>query len=267
MIAQKLDHAGSLSTLLVQARLAWKSPAENRTHLEQQLAQCAKPFDLAVFPETFTTGFLGDPNVPSEDMDGPTLDWMKTLAAKRNCALAGSAVIVVDGQRFNRFLLVTARGEVHHYDKRHLFGYGGENQRYAAGRQRRVFKLGDWRICPQICYDLRFPVWCRNRDDYDLLVFVANWPVGRIQHWTALLQARAIENQAWVIGVNRVGEDGNGVAYPGCSQVYDPAGKLVADLQSNEEARVVELALARVAGIRSEFPFQADADRFEPGSL
>ncbi|MGH8035940.1 MAG: amidohydrolase, partial [Lysobacterales bacterium] len=255
--------AGALAILLVQARLAWKSPAQNRAHLEQQLDRCDKPFNLAVFPETFTTGFLGDPNLPSEDMDGPTLAWMKSLAAKHRAALAGSAVIVVDGQRFNRFLLVTAQGEVQHYDKRHLFGYGGENQRYVAGRERCVMRLGDWRICPQICYDLRFPVWCRNRGDYDMLMFVANWPGKRIHHWTALLRARAIENQAWVIGLNRVGEDGNGVAYPGHSQVYDPGGTLIMDLQSNEEARLIELQLAHVAATRGEYPFQADADDFE----
>jgi len=257
------NSSGSLSAVLVQARLAWKNPAENRDHLEAQLALCTAPFDLAIFPEAFTTGFLGDPNVPSEDMDGPTLAWMKNLAARYGAAMAGSAVIVVDGQRFNRFLLVTANGDVQHYDKRHLFGYGGENQRYVAGAERRVLRLGDWRICPQVCYDLRFPVWCRNRDDYDLLLFVANWPGSRIQHWTTLLQARAIENQSWVIGLNRVGEDGKGIAYPGRSQVYDPAGRLVVDLESIEETRLVELPLSTVAETRREYPFQADADRFE----
>lgn len=258
-----VSFATPLAVALVQARLAWKNPAENRDHLEAQLALCDAPFDLAVFPEAFTTGFLGDPDLPSEDMNGPTLAWMKALAARHGAAMAGSAVIVVDGQRFNRFLLVTPDGEVQQYDKRHLFGYGGENRRYVAGAERRVLRLGDWRICPQVCYDLRFPVWCRNRDDYDLLLFVANWPGSRIHHWTALLQARAIENQCWVIGLNRVGEDGKGIAYPGSSRVYDPAGRLVAGLESVEMTCRVELPLEAVAEARREYPFQADADRFE----
>lgn len=258
-----MNASSTLSTLLVQARLAWKNPAENRAHLEQRLARCPQPFDLAIFPETFTTGFLGDPDLPPEGMDGPTVHWMRKLARQYHGALAGSAVMVIDGQRFNRFLWVTPDGGVRHYDKRHLFAYGGENKRYLAGEVRAVWPYREWRICPQICYDLRFPVWCRNRADYDLLLFVANWPGSRIQHWSALLQARAIENQAWVIGVNRVGEDGNGIAYPGCSQVFDPLGELVADLGGNEESRLVELDLDRVAEVRKAFPFQADADAFD----
>jgi len=253
----------TLTTLLVQCRLAWKDPAENRAHLEQRLRAFDRPFDLAVFPETFTTGFLGDPDLPTEGMDGPTVAWLRALAAEYDSALAGSAVIVEGGQLFNRFLLVTPDGEVQHYDKRHLFGYGGENERYVAGRKREVLRLGDWRICPQICYDLRFPVWCRNRDDYDLMLLVANWPGSRIHHWKALLHARAIENQSWVIGLNRVGKDGFGNDYPGNSQVYDPAGVLVEDLQSEETNCLVELSLERVAETRTKFPFQADADRFE----
>jgi omega-amidase len=258
-----VSRSSSLAVLLVQARLAWKNPAENRDHLERQLAASQQPFDLAIFPETFTTGFLGDPDLPAEGMDGPTVEWMQRLARRYHSALAGSAVIVEQGRRFNRFLLVEADGNARYYDKRHLFAYGGENQRYVAGRERAVWPLGDWRLCPQICYDLRFPVWCRNRNDYDVLVFVANWPGGRIHHWTALLRARAIENQAWVIGVNRVGEDGNGMAYPGCSQVFDPAGEQRADLGGNEESRLVRIDLGQVAATQKSFPFQADADDFE----
>lgn len=256
-----------MKTLLVQARLFWKKPEENRAHLEAQLESFGQPFDLAIFPETFTTGFLGDPDLPNEGMDGPTVGWMQELAHRHQGALAGSAVIVEDGQRFNRFLLVTPDGSVQHYDKRHLFGIGGENERYVAGRERIVMTYRDWRICPQVCYDLRFPAWCRNRDDYDLLLFVANWPRGRIHHWIALLQARAIENQTWVIGINRVGEDGKGVSYPGRSQVYDPAGALVADLEEAEESRLVELDLNQVAATQKAFPFQGDGDPFELRSL
>lgn len=254
---------GKLKVLLVQAQLRWKQPEENRSHLQELLTDSGGDFDLAVVPETFTTGFLGDPDLPSEGMDGPTVAWMRDMARTRDAALVGSAVIVEDDRRYNRFLYVRPDGTVDWYDKRHLFSYGGENRRYAAGRERRVFTLGDWRFSPQVCYDLRFPVWCRNQDDFDLQIFPANWPAKRVEHWKALLRARAIENQAWVIGLNRAGEDGNGIAYPGCSQVYDPLGELVAELGDAEECRCVELNLGQVGETRRTFPFQEDADPFD----
>ena len=256
-----------LNVLLVQARLAWKNPAENRAHLqsllEAELTADQPPVHLAVFPETFTTGFLGDPDLPPEDMHGPTVAWMRESAQRFDITLAGSAVIVEAGKRFNRFLLVTPDGRVQQYDKRHLFAYGGENKRYVAGSLRTVMTMDEWRVCPQVCYDLRFPAWCRQRGDYDLLLFVANWPGSRIDHWTALLQARAIENQAFVIGLNRVGKDGNGIEYPGRSQVYDPSGKSLVDLEAQEVCRRVSLQLGKVAEVQKAFPFQADADPFE----
>ena len=251
-----------LKTLLVQAQLRWKDPERNREHLERLVASAEGDPDLAVLPETFTTGFLGDADLPEEGMDGPTVAWMKSLAATRGCALAGSAVITEHGRRYNRLLFVTPEGSVAHYDKRHLFAFGGENRRYAAGRERVILAYRGWRINLQICYDLRFPVWCRNRDDYDLMLLVANWPSKRARHWSALLEARAIENQCWVIGVNRVGEDGNGMQYPGCSVVHDPLGERVADLGTVEGARRVDLDLSAVERIREQFPFQADADPF-----
>ena len=237
----------TLKVMLVQAQLLWKDPAHNREHLEKLLSAADDACHLAVLPETFTTGFLGDAELPEEGMDGPTVAWMKMLAARRGCALAGSAVIVERDQRFNRLLFVTPDGTVRHYDKRHLFAYGGENRRYTAGTERVNVDYLGWRINLQICYDLRFPVWCRYRGDYDLML---------------LLEARAVENQSWVVGVNRVGQDGNGLQYPGRSVVHDPLGERVADLGGAEGCRVAELDLDRVARIRSEFPFQADADRF-----
>lgn len=196
-------------------------------------------------------------------MDGPTVAWMRGLAAQRQCALAGSAVIVEGSRRYNRLLFVTPEGDVHHYDKRHLFGYGGENLRYAAGARRVNVDYRGWRINLQVCYDLRFPAWCRYRGDYDLMLLVANWPSKRAAHWSTLLEARAIENQAWVIGVNRVGQDGKGVAYPGLSVAHDPLGRCVANLGDTECCRLVELSLDEVRRVREEFPFQLDADRFE----
>lgn len=251
-----------LKVLLVQAQLGWKDPQHNRDHLESLLAGRAGDCDLAVLPEAFATGFLGDSDLPDEGMDGPTVEWMRRQAAQHGCALSGSAVIVEDDRRFNRMLFVTPDGAVSHYDKRHLFAYGGEHRRYSAGERRVIVNDAGWRINLQVCYDLRFPAWCRNRDDYDLLLMVANWPTRRVEHWSALLKARAIENQSWVVGVNRVGEDGNGIAYPGRSVVHDPLGTCLADLGDSESCRLVELDLGEVERVRREFPFQADADRF-----
>lgn len=257
-----MSNPTELKVLMVQAQLRWKDPAANRDHLAELMEQAREPFDLALFPETFTTGFLGDTDLPEEDLSGPTVQWMQHMARHHQAAMAGSAVIVENGQRFNRLVFVTPGGDVWHYDKRHLFAFGGENQRYAAGNQRPVWHWRGWRINPQVCYDLRFPVWCRNRNDYDLQIFVANWPEKRVAHWMHLLKARAIENQAYVIGINRVGEDGNGLAYPGRSQAYGPLGDTLADLQDSEQAQVIAISLEHLADIRRQFPFLADADEF-----
>lgn len=252
----------TLRVMLVQAQLRWQDPVRNREHLEKLLCATTGECSIAVLPETFTAGFLGDTTLADEGMDGPTVAWMKELAARRGCALAGSAVIVDQGHRYNRLLFVTPDGAVRHYDKRHLFAYGGEDRRYTAGTQRVNVDYLGWRINLQVCYDLRFPAWCRYRGDYDLMLLVANWPTARAAHWSSLLEARAIENQSWVVGVNRVGEDGNGMQYPGRSVVHDPMGQRVADLGGTEGCQLAELDLDRVARVRSEFPFQADADRF-----
>jgi len=253
----------SLRTLLVQARIRWKDPAENRTHLYSLAQQSGETFDLLVLPETFTTGFLGDTDLPQEDMQGPSVAWMKTVAEEFDSAVAGSVVIMEDGHRYNRLVFVSPEGEVTYYDKRHLFAFGGENKRYTPGKSRVVINYRSWRICMQICYDLRFPAWCRNRDDYDLMLLVANWPAKRVHHWLALLEARAIENQSWVIGLNRVGKDGNGLEYPGRSVVFDPLGASAADLGSEECTQAVTLDLELLRQTRRDFPFQADADNFE----
>jgi omega-amidase len=251
-----------LNTLLVQAQLSWKDPARNREHLYSLVSAVPGDIDLVVLPETFTTGFLGDTDLPEEDMSGPTVQWMKRLAKQRGCAIAGSAVITEPPHRYNRLVFVTPDGTVSHYDKRHLFAFGGENKRYTQGNERVIVNYRGWRINLQVCYDLRFPVWCRNRNDYDLMLLVANWPSRRVLHWSVLLQARAIENQSWVIGVNRVGEDGNGMSYPGRSVVHDPLGNCLADLEGVEQARIVPLDLAMVQKVRGDFPFQQDADDF-----
>jgi len=260
------DARNILRALLIQPRLCWQDPDENRAQLEAQIDRALHETDgadLIIVPETFTTGFLGDADREPESMDGDTVAWMADVARRRNAAITGSVVMGEDGARFNRMLFVTPEGDIHHYDKRHLFAYGGEHKRYKAGTRRVVVRYRGWRICLQVCYDLRFPAWCRNQGDYDLMLFVANWPAKRITAWTALLMARAIENQAYVIGVNRVGEDGNGIAYPGQSAAFDALGEELASLGDDVASVIVELDLAALKDVRDELPFLADADRFE----
>jgi predicted amidohydrolase len=251
-----------LNLMLVQYRLCWRSPAENRETIENLLAARQGSPDVIVLPETFTTGFLGDSTETEEGMDGPTVAWLRQMASKLDSVLVGSAVIE-DAGRKNRMLWVEPGGQIQVYDKHHLFSYAGEDQRYAAGTQRVVFHYRGWRICPQICYDIRFPAWCRNRDDYDLLLVVANWPGARIDAWSTLLKARAIENQCYVAAVNRVGIDGNDVEYPGASVVHGPLGETLLKLDDEERCGNVEIDLSVVRSCREKMPFHRDADRFE----
>jgi predicted amidohydrolase len=252
----------ALRCLLVQSQLFWADPEANRRQLETICRNEGPGCDLIIFPETFTSGFLGDAEAKPETMEGETLAWMKALARELDCVICGSAAIATERGNANRFLWVEANGHVEFYDKRHLFSFGGEDQRYVAGDARKVIHYRGWRICPQICYDLRFPAWCRNRDDYDVLLFVANWPEPRTAAWTALLRARAIENQCYVIGVNRSGKDPRGLEYSGGSAVYDPLGSTVLDLGRFECAQATTIELDSVAAIRSQLPFQQDADKF-----
>jgi omega-amidase len=258
-----MQKMNELKCLLVQSQLFWADAEANRKQLEAIARDKGADCDLVVFPETFTSGFLGDVKAEPETMDGATLVWMKALASELDCVLCGSAAIATERGTANRFLWVQPNGEVQFYDKRHLFSYAGENKRYIAGDERKVFRYKGWRFCPQICYDLRFPAWCRNRDDYDVLLFVANWPEPRTGAWTALLKARAIENQCYVIGVNRSGKDPRGLVYAGGSAVYDALGETVLDLGVTEGSACVKIALDKVAMIRSQLPFQQDADEFE----
>jgi predicted amidohydrolase len=246
---------------LVQAELKWREPQANREHLQQLLGSVDAELDIAIFPETFTTGFLGELS-ELEDMQGATVSWMQQLASEHGCVITGSAVMGSPEGRRNRLLWVEPEGPVHYYDKRHLFGYAGEDKRYVAGRERVLFDYRGWRILPQICYDLRFPVWCRNRSDYDLMLIVANWPSPRVDAWSTLLKARAMENQCYVAAVNRVGEDGKGNRYPGQSVVHDGLGAACAQMDADEGCAVAEISLARLRELREQLPFLRDADRF-----
>ena len=258
-----MQHMKNLRCLLVQSQLFWADAAANRQQLETIAREQGSGCDLIVFPETFTSGFLGDTEAAPETMNGATLEWMRTLARELDCAICGSVAISITEGTVNRFLWVHPDGEVQFYDKHHLFSYGGEDLRYVAGKERKIFHYKGWRICPQICYDLRFPAWCRNRDDYDALLFVANWPEPRTAAWTALLRARAIENQCYVIGVNRSGEDPRGLKYSGGSAVYDPLGETVLDLGIGEHSGCAVIELEKVRSLRSLLPFQQDADDFK----
>lgn len=259
-----------LRVCAVQAVLAWEDPAANRFHIGRALA-AAPAADLVLLPEMFNTGFSMRAAQIAEPMDGPTLQWMQALAAEREALVCGSLAIAEGGHFYNRFIAVSGRGVEAHYDKRHLFHPAGEDAAYRAGARRVVFEWRGWRICPQICYDLRFPVWSRTQvseagPDYDLLLFLANWPEMRIAHWDTLLRARAIENQAFVAAVNRVGRDGNGHPYNGHSVLLDMRGECLAELPENEEGLLfAEFDAAALADWRQRFAVWKDADAFRLG--
>lgn len=256
------NQARRLEVALIQADLVWQDAAANRERLAG-LMDRQPGCDLYVLPETFTTGFLGDAGLDAETMDGPSVAWLVDQARSRQAGVCGSLVIADEaGNRRNRMVFAHAEGTVDVYDKRHRFGYGGENEQYAAGEGHCVVEFRGWRIDLQICYDLRFPVWCRNDRDFDLQIFVANWPAPRAEHWRTLLRARAIENQAYVLGVNRAGTDGNEVAYPGCTAAWRPDGELLAELGAGEGAVRTGLDPRMLAKYRDGFPFLRDRDRF-----
>ncbi len=251
-----------LKIAMVQAELRWRDPAANRDHLAE-LMDSSPGADLFLLPETFATGFLGDSERDAEGMDGASVNWMVEQAASRGAAVAGSLALLDETKkRRNRFLFVGAEGVIAHYDKRHLFGFGGEDARYSAGKRTCTFDWRGWRIDLQVCYDLRFPVWCRNDRAFDLQLFVANWPSPRVAAWQSLLKARAIENQSYVIGINRSGRDGNEIDYPGHSSAWTAMGDCLAELDEQEQVRQVDLDLAALRQLREKFPFLKDGDRF-----
>ena len=257
---------------LVQTSLHWENPAANRAMLTQKLAALSGLTDLVVLPEMCTTGFTMNAAALAEPMDGPTVSWLRTMAQALGAAVTGSFICAEGGQFFNRLVWMYPDGRHERYDKRHLFGLAGENMTYTAGEKKLVVEWLGWRICPLVCYDLRFPVWCRNRagkpnaknnSAYDLLIFVANWPERRSHHWRSLLTARAIENQAFTIGVNIVGRDGNGHDYLGDTTLLDFAGQPVFQISGQEGLFTAKLSLDNLQSYRQQLPFLADSDNFE----
>lgn len=254
-----------LTVSLVQRELAWEQPGDNRQQIAESLAPLAGETDLVVLPEMFTTGFSMNALANAEQPGGQTEQWMREMARTLDCAVTGSIAIrpaEEDETVFNRMLFVTPERS-QHYDKRHLFRMAGEHKRYREGKERVVLNWRGWNMLLQVCYDLRFPVFSRNRGDYDLALYVANWPDSRRLHWRSLLVARAIENQACVIGVNRVGEDANGLAYSGDSLVVGADGALLLDLASERAVRSVTLRAEQLFAYRRSFPFSEDGDAFE----
>lgn len=256
---------------LVQGITRWHDPAGNREYYGDLIAPLAGRTDLVILPETFTSGFSNDAIDRAEGMDGETVAWIRAQARKLDAAVTGSVQLRTDEGVFNRLLWATPDGDLHSYDKRHLFRYANEHKRYAAGRERLTVEWKGWRINPQVCYDLRFPVFCRNRYDverpgqldFDLQIFVANWPAARAHAWRTLLRARAIENLCFVAAVNRAGTDGNNLDYSGDSAVIDFLGQPLVELGSGEGVTTTTISAEALAAHRERFPAMLDADRFE----
>lgn len=259
-----------LRVSLVQAATVWHDAAANRALYGGLVRAVAGQTDLVVLPETFTSGFTNDTAHNAEGMDGENVRWFAALAREVGTTLTGSMVIRADGRNYNRLLWARPDGSLAHYDKRHLFRMANEHERYADGKQRLIVELNGWRINPSVCYDLRFPVWLRNRwdraasrFDYDLAIFVANWPSPRRHAWRTLLAARAIENLAYVAAVNRVGTDGNNLPYSGDSVVHDFLGMPLVELGAQPQTVTTTLSAAALAAHRERFPAWMDADDFE----
>ncbi|KOS06876.1 amidohydrolase [Flavobacterium akiainvivens] len=247
---------------LIQTALAWEDAAANRAAFTEKINAINEVVDLVVLPEMFATGFTMNPSAVAETMDGESVQWMVQTAVSKGCAITGSLVIEEDDKYYNRLLFVLPDGEIKTYNKRHLFSFAGEDKHYTAGTEKLIVDYKGWKICPLVCYDLRFPVFARNTEGYDLLLYVANWPQIRTFAWDSLLKARAIENLAYTIGVNRVGQDANGHAYSGHSQVLDALGAYIVEPQETDGVFTIELSKQMLEETRAKFAFLNDRDSF-----
>ena len=251
-----------LNVALIQTDLLWERPQANRKQIETYFEQLASNTDVVFLPEMFSTGFTMRPELVAESMSGVTIQWMKQWSEKLQVAVAGSIAIEEEGKFYNRFVWVNVDGSIHHYDKRHRYTPAGEDLAYQAGETDGIIDFKGWKVCLRICYDLRFPVWSRNTSDYDLLVFVANWPAPRIHAWDTLLQARAIENMSFTLGVNRIGSDANDNIYPGHSAAYDPLGVCLGTAENKPGLTQVTLNKNDQEAIRTQLNFLNDRDSF-----
>lgn len=257
----------TLSITIIQTNLHWEDKVANRNMLEEKIKSIKEKTELVVLPEMFSTGFSMQPELFAETMDGETVQWMKRIAAEKKIILTGSLIIEEGGNYFNRLIWMLPNGESGVYDKRHLFGYAGEENHYTAGNKRLIASVKGWKINLQVCYDLRFPVWARQQSqpegpEYDVLIYVANWPERRNHAWKTLLQARAIENQCYVVGVNRTGNDGNAIYHSGDSMIVDPMGEVIYTKKDEEDIFTYVLQKTDLTTIREKLPFLKDADSF-----
>lgn len=253
-----------LKITIIQSPLYWEDIDRNLEMFDKKISLINEPTDLIVLPEMFNTSFTMNVKAVAEKMGEKTMQWMLQKAKEKQCVLTGSLIINEDGHYYNRLLWVNPDGTYQHYDKRHLFRMANEHHYFSAGTQRIITPLKGWRICPLICYDLRFPVWSRNANEYDCLLYVANWPEQRSHPWKILLQARAIENQCYVIGVNRIGKDGKEVSFSGDSAVINAKGEIISNTKMNEEAtETTSLSFSELEAFRAAFPVSLDSDKFE----
>jgi omega-amidase len=246
----------------IQTSLFWEDAEANRNQFSEKIQSIPEAVDLVILPEMFSTGFTMNPAAVAETMDGKTVSWMKSIAIENQMAICGSVVITENGNYYNRLLFVFPDGKIQHYDKRHLFTLAGEDKVYTAGVQKLVVEYKGFKICPLVCYDLRFPVFARNKEDYDLLIFVANWPEKRVHAWDTLLNARAIENMCYVVGVNRIGNDHNGHRYIGHSQALDCLGNHLVKPVESEGFFIANLGRNEMIEVRKNLDFLNDRDDF-----
>jgi omega-amidase len=252
----------NLRIALLQADLLWENSEANLNQFNEQLENIHKA-DLIVLPEMFNTGFTQNVASMAQSISGEARAWMEKKAKEKSATIMGSIIVKEHNQYYNRLIMATPVGEIKCYDKRHLFRMGGEHENFTAGKYQTIFELSNWRIKPLICYDLRFPIWSRNQNNYDLLVYVANWPKPRREVWKTLLKARAIENQCYVIGVNRIGIDGMGIEYAGDSMVVDYKGNIMSELPDGKTGIIeTTLLLSALHEFRNKFPVYLDADSF-----
>jgi len=248
---------------LIQSDLVWENPKANRIHFEEKINGIKESVDLIVLPEMFSTGFTMNPDKVAETMQGETLLWLQSLAKAKNVAITGSLIVEESGNFYNRMLFVFPSGEIQFYDKRHLFTLAGEDKVYTAGSQKLIVNYLGWKICLMVCYDLRFPVFSRNVENYDLLLYVASWPEKRVNAWDALLKARAIENMSYTIGVNRIGIDNNAHHYSGHSQLLDCLGDYIVVPTEEENVFIAELDKQKMIAARQKLGFLNDRDQFQ----
>ena len=262
MVAANCANNSSLRLTLVQQALHWEQPETNRQQVARALAETGDKHDLIILPETFSTGFTMNAEAVAESMQGATVEWLQATAKQYQATLVASLPIRENGQIFNRMLWVQADGSLRHYDKKHLFRLAGEDRKYSPGNQQVVVDWQGWRVRLLVCYDLRFPVWCRSDGHDDLQIYIANWPAPRHSAWQKLLAARAIENQCFVAGVNRCGEDDNGHQYLGGSVVHGPLGETLIGAGAQPCVLSCEVDRQQARQCREEFAFFADADSF-----